>query len=410
MSKPTDKPTAQPHGQMTSLIHHPYEAPEGFDAVQPAIHKASTVIFPDVASMHTRNWRLGNHYSYGLHGTPTTFTLQERIATLEGGLHCLLAPSGLAAIGLINITLLNQGDEVLIPHNVYGPNLEMLTHILGRFGVTLRVYDPLEPSQLPALIQPNTKLLWLEAAGSVTMEFPDLSAFIKISRAHQLITVLDNTWGAGLAFNAFELPDGQSVDLTMHALTKYPSGGADVLMGSIVTRDEALYKRLKATQQWMGVNVAANDAELVLRSLPTMSVRYTAQDQAARALATWLASRPEVAQVLHPTFPDSQGHKAWLATANDRAAGLFSIILQPEYTAEQANAFCERLSLFKLGYSWGGPVSLVVPYRLSTLRGMKDGEVPKHLVNGALIRFSIGLEDVADLQADLEQALGGLVV
>jgi cystathionine beta-lyase len=401
MSKP-----AKPRSQITSLIHHPYQAPEGFGAVQPAVYKASTVIFPDVATMQTRNWRLGNNYSYGLHGTPTTFTLQERIATLEGGLHCLLAPSGLATISLINIALLSQGDEVLIPHNVYGPNLDMLTQILGRFGVTLRVYDPLLPNQLSALIQPNTRLLWLEAAGSVTMEFPDLSAFVKVARAHNIVTVLDNTWGAGVAFNAFELPDGQSVDLTMHALTKYPSGGADVLMGSIVTRDEALYKRIKATQQSMGINVAANDAELVLRSLPTLAVRYAAQDQSARKLATWLASRPEVAQVLHPALPSSQGHDAWLATANGQAAGLFSIIFKPEYTAEQVNVFCEQLSLFKLGYSWGGPMSLVMPYHLSALRGMENGEVPKHLVNGVLVRFSIGFEDVEDLQVDLLQAFG----
>jgi cystathionine beta-lyase len=400
MSKPP-----KPHSQITSLIHHPYQAPDGFGAVQPAIHKASTVIFPDVATMQTRNWRLGNNYSYGLHGTPTTFTLQERIATLEGGLHGLLAPSGLATISLINLALLNQGDEVLIPHNVYGPNLDMITQILGRFGVTLRIYDPLQPSVLHKLIQPNTRLLWLEAAGSVTMEFPDLSAFVKIARANNIVTVLDNTWGAGVAFNAFELPDGQSVDLTMHALTKYPSGGADVLMGSIVTRDEALYKRIKATQQQMGINVAANDAELVLRSLPTLAVRYKAQDQSARQLAEWLASRPEVAQVLHPALPSSQGYAAWAATTNGQAAGLFSIIFKPEYTAEQANSFCEQLSLFKLGYSWGGPMSLVVPYRLSTLRGMENGAVPQHLVNGALVRFSIGLEDVGDLQADLSQAL-----
>jgi cystathionine beta-lyase len=396
---------SKPYSQITSIIHHPYQAPDGFGAVQPAVCKASTVIFPDVATMQTRNWRLGNNYSYGLHGTPTTFILQERLATLEGGLHCLLAPSGLATISLINIALLNQGDEVLIPHNAYGPNLDMLTQILGRFNVTSRVYDPLEPKDLSALIQPNTRLLWLEAAGSVTMEFPDLSAFIKIARAHNIVTVLDNTWGAGVAFNAFELPDGQSVDLTMHALTKYPSGGADVLMGSIVTRDEALYKRIKATQQYMGINVAANDAELVLRSLPTLAVRYAAQDQSARTLATWLASRPEVAQVLHPALPSSEGHSAWLAISNGQAAGLFSIIFKPEYTIEQVNAFCDQLSLFKLGYSWGGPMSLVVPYHLTTLRNMKNGVVPKHLVNGGLVRFSIGLESVEDLQTDLLQAL-----
>ena len=393
--------------QITSLIHHPYQAPEGFGAVQPAIHKASTVIFPNVDSMHLRNWRLGNNYSYGLHGTPTTFTLQERIATLEGGSHCLLAPSGLTAIGLVNLTFLNQGEEVLIPQNAYGPNWDMVRQLLGRFGVTLRTYDPLTPDQLESLIQPNTRLLWLEAAGSVTMEFPDLSAFIKIARQYNIVTALDNTWGAGVAFNAFDLPDGQSVDITMQALTKYPSGGGDVLMGSIVTRDEALHKRLKTTQQLMGINVAANDAELVLRSLPTLAIRYAAQDSSARQLATWLISRPEVAQVLHPALSHSQGHASWMATCTTgKAAGLFSIIFKPEYTMEQVNVFCERLQLFKLGYSWGGPMSLVMPYRLASLRSVEQGGVPAHLVNGGLVRFSIGFEDVGDLQADLLQALG----
>lgn len=393
--------------QITNLIHHPYQAPDGFGAVQLAIHKASTVIFPNVDSMQQRNWRFGNNYSYGLHGTPTTFTLQERIATLEGGLHCLLAPSGLNAIGLVNLTFLNQGDEVLIPQNAYGPNWDMVKQLLGRFGVALRSYDPLKPDQLESLIQPNTKLLWLEAAGSVTMEFPDLSALIKVARQHNIVTALDNTWGAGVAFNAFDLPDGQSVDITMQALTKYPSGGGDVLMGSIVTRDEALHMRIKTTQQLMGINVAANDAELVLRSLPTLVVRYSAQDLSAQTLAKWLTSRPEIAQVLHPSLPSSQGHAAWLATClTGKAAGLFSIIFKPEYTTEQVNAFCDQLSLFKLGYSWGGPMSLVMPYRLPSLRSVEQGGVPEHLVNGGLVRFSIGFEDVSDLQADLLQALG----
>ncbi|AXI02250.1 PLP-dependent transferase [Aquirhabdus parva] len=396
--------------QITGLIHHPYQAPDGFAAVQPAIYKASTVIFPDIHAMHTRNWRVGNNYSYGLHGTPTTFTLQERIATLEGGLYGLLAPSGLAAISLINIALLNQGDEVLIPQNSYGPTLDMVRQVLGRFGVSVCVYDPMEPELLADLIHAHTKLIWLEAAGSVTMEFPDLSTLIQIARQHRVMTVLDNTWGAGLAFNAFDLPREQSVDLTMHALTKYPSGGGDVLMGSLVTRDEVLYKQLKTTQQLMGINVAANDAEIVLRSLPTIAVRYAAQDQAARALASWLQTRPEIAQVLHPALPHAKGHSHWHETcsadgSSGKAAGLFSIIFKPEYTTEQVHKFCEHLNLFKLGYSWGGPMSLVVPYRLESLRAAQFGGIPEYLIHGGLVRFSIGLEDVNDLQADITHAL-----
>ena len=228
---------------ITDLIHHPYVPPAGFGAPQPGVFKASTVIFPNVAAMRARDWKHKQGYTYGLHGTPTTFMLEERIATLEGGTHCILVPSGLAAIANVGMALLKSGDEVLIPDNAYGPNKALADGELKKWGISHQFYDAMNPEDLQARIGPQTKLVWLEAPGSVTMEFPPLPQLARICRERGVTTALDNTWARGLAFNGFDLGEGErragsGADIVVHALTKYPSGGGDVLMGSIVTRDE----------------------------------------------------------------------------------------------------------------------------------------------------------------------------
>jgi cystathionine beta-lyase len=379
---------------ITRQIHHPYTAPEGFDAFPPAVHKASTVMFPDVASLRSRALKGKSGYTYGLHGTPTTYTLEQRIATLEGGLHCELAPSGLAAITIVNLGLLKAGDEVLLPANVYGPSKEQARALLSGWGIGWRLYDPMDPAGLAAMLRPNTRLVWVEAPGSVTMEFPDLSALVAAAKSQGAVCALDNTWGAGLAFNAFDV----GVDISMHALTKYPSGGADVLMGSVVTRDEALHQRIHQAHAVMGIGVAANDCELVLRSLPSIQVRYDAHDRAARDLAAWLGQQPQISQVLHPALAGSPGHEHWKKHCT-AAAGLFSVMFDECLSATQLDAFVDGLELFQLGYSWGGPMSLAVPYDLPAMRD------PAHRLPGHLVRFSIGLEAVEDLRADLHRSL-----
>ena len=391
---------------ITQLIHHSYQPPAGFQAPQPGVHKASTVIFADTAAMRKRDWRGRSGYTYGLHGTPTTFTLEERLCQLEGGLQCLLVPSGLAALATVALGLLSQGDEILIPDNAYGPNKALAEDELARWGISHQWYDPLDPADLAARISKRTRLVWLEAPGSVTMEFPDLPALTAICREHGVISALDNTWGAGLAFTPFDFGQGWGVDISAQALTKYPSGGGDVLMGSIITRDEALHLRLKGTHMRLGLGVGANDVESVLRSLPSIALRYQAHDVAARSLAQWLQAQPAVAQVLHPALAQSPGHAQWQALCGAQgqaaqAAGLFSIVVHERYSAAQVDAFCDALRLFKLGYSWGGPISLVVPYHLSSMRSRPQA----HLRAGTVVRFSIGLEAVQDLQADLAQAL-----
>ena len=388
----SDDPTAD--ALNTQLIQHPYQPPATWAAVPPGVFKASTVIFPSVAALRSRSYTAKTGYTYGLRGTPTTYLLEERLATLEGGRFCILSPSGLAAIMNVNLGLLNQGDELLLPANVYGPSADMAASVLSRWGISHQFYDPMDAADLARRISARTRLVWVEAPGSVTMEFPDLPALVQAARARGVLVALDNTWGAGLAFRAFDL----GVDIVMHALTKYPSGGADVLMGAVISRDEALHLRLLRVHGQLGLGVAANDAEFILRGLPTMALRYHAQDASARSLAGWLGQQAVVRQVLHPALPGAPGHAQWAATCS-AAAGLFSVMLDEGLRREQVNAFVDALRLFRIGYSWGGPVSLVVPYELETMRSDRSA-MPGHLV-----RFSIGLEAVADLQADLAQAL-----
>ena len=382
---------------ITSVIHHTYQPPDSWAAVPPGVFKASTVIFPSVAALRSRSYSAKTGYTYGLRGTPTTFLLEERLATLEGGSFCILSPSGLAAIMNVNLGLLKQGDELLLPNNVYFPSGDLAASVLSGWGISHQFYDPMNPADLAARIGPRTRLVWVEAPGSVTMEFPDLPALVATARARGVLVALDNTWGAGLAFRAFDL----GVDIVMQALTKYPSGGADVLMGSVVTRTEALHLKMLKVHGQLGLGVAANDAEFILRNLPTMALRYHAHDAAARTLAAWLGQQPRVTQVLHPALPGAPGHAHWAATCT-AAAGLFSVMLDAALAPAQVDTFVDALRLFKIGYSWGGPVSLVVPYDLGAMRDDRSA-LPGHLV-----RFSIGLEAVADLQADLAQALATL--
>jgi cystathionine beta-lyase len=362
------------------------------------VFKASTVIFANTAAMRARNWKSKQGYTYGLHGTPTTFTLEERIAALEGGRHTVLTPSGLAAVAMVDAALLSAGDELLLPDNGYGPGKELAMTELKRWGITHRFYDPLDLASFEQAIGPRTRLAWLEAAGSVTMEFPDLRGLVRIARAKGVTAVLDNTWGAGIAFDPFDLGDGLGVDVSMHALTKYPSGGGDVLMGAVTTRDPRLHEQMQRAHMHWGLGVGANDAEAVLRALPSIELRYKAQDQAARTVAAWLQQQPQVARLLHPAFEGAPGHEHWRSHCR-AAAGLFSVVFDSRHAPAQVDGFVDALKLFRIGYSWGGPMSLVVPYDLKPMRTLP------HPYQGTLVRFSIGLEDPQDLIADLAQAL-----
>lgn len=421
----------------TKLIHHHYSPPKGFKAPQEPTYQASTVIFPSVSAMRSTEWKNKSGYTYGLHGTPTTFTLEERLASIEGALHCQLVPSGLAAIALVNLSLLRSGDEVLLPSNAYGPSTALAQGELTRYGITHKVYDPMSLNDLDQKISPQTRLVWLEAPGSVTMEFPDLLALTELCKERGVTSALDNTWGAGIAFNAFDLNGkGLGVDLTIQALTKYASGGGDVLMGCICTRNPELDNHIKLTHMRLGLGVGAADVQAVLRSLPSMALRYKAQDASARFLANALTSQSVVAQVLHPSLKACPGHEHWQACCassepqanvhqvgryegrgyevsdsqgiqgiQGNAASIFSVIFKPEFSQAQVDKFCDSLQYFKIGYSWGGPMSLVVPYDLDTIRPPQHSQHTTLLARGRLVRLCIGLEDSADLLDDLKRSI-----
>ena len=385
----------------THLIHAPRKAPQFISSVQPPIFRASTIIFKNTDALFNRHWTDDYDYSYGTHGTPTTFTLADNIAQIEGGEFCLLAPSGLSAINLVNSCFLAHGDEVWVSDNIYGPNMEHLLNLESRYGINVKVYNPLDTNSF----QPSdkAKLIWLEAAGSVTLEFPDLKALVSKAKSKNILTALDNTWGAGLAFNAFDFGEQHSsVDITVHALTKYPSGGGDILMGSIVTRDKKLHHQLFKMHALQGVSVSGDDVAQIQRSLASMKIRYETQSASALQLMNWLKQQDDFVQVLHPADPDSAGHQYWKDICiTEQSAGLVSVIFDTKYTLTDIRYFCDQLQLFKLGFSWGGPVSLVMLYNLKDMRKLEN----THLQQGLLVRFCIGLEHPEDLIQDIENSL-----
>ena len=385
----------------TALIHAPRQAPQYIETIQPPLFRASTIIFKTTTHLFDRHWTDAYDYSYGTHGTPTTFTLADNIAQIEGGDFCLLAPSGLSAINLVNSAFLSSGDEVWVADNIYGPNLEHLKNLQDRYDIRVRIYNPIDAESF----QPTekTKLIWLEAAGSVTLEFPDLKNLVKKAQQANVLTALDNTWGAGLAFNAFDFSDEHlSVDITVHALTKYPSGGGDILMGSVVTRDQLLHHKLYRMHAIQGISVSGDDTAQIQRSLAHMSLRYEQQSKSAITVLDWLKQQPQFSQVLHPSNPDAAGHQFWTEICSTgKSAGLVSVIFKPEYDLAAIRKFCDSLTLFKLGFSWGGPISLVMLYDLKQMRELKN----THLQQGLLVRFCIGLEHSEDLIQDIQNAL-----
>ncbi|EEO28260.1 cystathionine beta-lyase [Oxalobacter paraformigenes] len=384
----------RPVSKQTRINHSDYVAPEGFDAFPEPTYRASTVLFDSVDALRSREWIGRDSYTYGLHGTPTTFTLEAQLAEIEGGRHAVLAPSGLAAITIVDFAFLKSGDDVLIPENIYNPNRELGNWLSRDFGIHVRYYDPMIGGRIAGLLRDNTRLVWAETPGSVTMEVPDIPAICKAAHEKGALVVLDNTWSAGLAFDAF----GHGADVVVQAVTKYQGGASDLLMGAVITRDGELFRRICMAHMRLGMGVGADDAYLVLRSLSSLKVRFEKSGESAMTVAHWLKNRAEIHRVLHPAFPDCPGHAIFKRDFTG-ASGLFSVLFNELYTEEQTDRFLEALKLFRMGFSWGGTHSLAVPYRIRPDR--RDW----NLRQNQLIRFYIGLEDPEDLIADLEQAM-----
>jgi cystathionine beta-lyase len=361
--------------------------PPGYRSLVPPVYRGSTTIFPS-ASQVDDDWnqhRAG--YTYGLYGTPTALELAARICELEGGERTILVPGGQAAIALISFALLESGSHMLMPTSAYSPNRKLAYSLLKRFGVDTTFYDPLIGSGIGDLVRENSRLIWVESPGSITMEVQDVPAVVAAAHARGVLVALDNTWSAGVLLDAF----AHGVDVTMQALTKYVGGHSDLLLGTVTVRDAALYEKLGAAHQVLGFNASPDDCSLALRGLQTLAVRLCAIERSALEIARWLAQRPEIERVLHPALPSCPGHEFWKRDFTG-SAGVFSIVFKPGPTQERVHAFVDALELFEVGYSWAGVTSLAVSY---TIRGYEH----------RIVRLSIGLESTQDLIADLENAL-----
>ncbi|HEV3153185.1 MAG TPA: cystathionine beta-lyase [Candidatus Baltobacteraceae bacterium] len=380
----------------TKLIHAEPALPDAYRSLSTPVYRGSTTLFPSVAVAqdHWDQHRVG--YTYGLYGTPTALELAARICDLESGMRTFLTPSGQAALALVNFALLRSGDHVLIPASIYKPHAWLATRMLSGFGIQTTFYEPGAGSGISKLFRRNTRLVWTESPGSVTMEVQDVRAIAEAARSAGAKVALDNTWSAGVLFDAFE----HGVDVTMQALTKYAGGHGDLLMGSVTVADEDLYEKIGSAHQVAGYAVSPDDCSLVLRGLQTMGVRLEAARIAALEIAGWLSRRPEVERVLHPAFESCPGHEIWKRDFKG-SSGVFSIVLRPGPDKERVHAFADALQLFEPGYSWAGTTSLVMTYDLA-------GEDGRPAYDHRLVRLSIGLESPADLIADLERAFAVL--
>jgi cystathionine beta-lyase len=382
-----------PKNWKTKLIHSDAHAPEGFRSLSIPLYRGSTVLFPDAAAVDDAWDQYEVGYTYGLYGTPTTLELAARICELEKGFRTFITPGGQGAIALINLAFLKAGDQMLVPESIYTPNRKFAVDVLRGFGVEVTFYPPTIGAGIESLFRKNTRLAWCESPGSITMEVQDVPAIVEAAHRIGALVVLDNTWSAGIYFDAF----AHGVDVTMQALTKYVGGHSDILLGSITVRDEAAYKRLGSTHQLVGCAASPDDCSLALRGLKTLSVRLKALEEAALALARWLAQRPEIEMVLHPALPSCPGHEFWKRDFTG-STGLFSIVFRQQFTKPQVLRFVDALELFEIGYSWAGVTSLAVAYDFHSTPGRPN-------YGHRIVRLNIGLEDVDDLKADLTQAL-----
>ena len=375
----------------TRLIHSAAEAPAGFHALTTPIYRASTTVFDNLADAN-KGWRPGGPYSYGIYGTPTTLKLAARIAEIEKARHTFVVPSGQAAIALIYLVYCRAGSHALVPESAYGNSREIADDLLAEFDVEVESYDPMIGAGIADLIRPNTKLIWTESPGSITMEVQDIPAIVAAARPHNVPVAIDNTYAAGVLFDAF----AAGVDVSMQALTKYVGGHSDLLLGTVSVRDEAAMQHVGRTYRLLGMAVSPDDCGQALRGLQTLGIRLKHMEQSTLTIANWLKARPEISLVLHPALPDCPGHEFWQRDFTG-SASVFSIVFDDSWSPARIAKFVEALQLFKIGYSWGGVTSLVMAYSHLGRTNRNYGR--------QLVRLNIGLEEPQDLIADLEQAM-----
>ena len=369
----------------------------GGGIVNPPVWRASTILYDNIADLKARGHATHDKLYYGRRGTPTVWALADALTGMEEGAEgTLLYPSGVAAISAGLLALLSPGDHLLMVDSAYEPTRAFCDLMLARLGVETTYYDPLTGAGIAELIRPQTRLIFLESPGSLTFEVQDIPAITRIARARGVLTMLDNTWATPLLFPAF----GHGADVTMMSLTKYVGGHSDAMMGSL-TATRAVWPKLRSATYQLGHSVSPDDCALMLRGLRTLDVRIRRQGENGLAIANWLAGRAEVGRVLHPALPGNPGHAIWSRDFTG-ASGLFGFTLKGADEAARTR-FIDSLTHFGIGFSWGGYESLVVPSDPQTIRTATRWTDPDPLV-----RLSIGLEDPADLIADLERGLAAM--
>lgn len=362
--------------------------------VNPPVWRASTILYPTIADMDAANTKQDETLFYGRKGTPTTWALREALTGLEPGAEgTMLYPSGVAAIAAAILSVVRPGDHVLIPDSAYDPTTAFSTGLLKRLGVESEPYQPLVGEGISELFRPNTKLLILESPGSLTFEVQDVPAMAAAARAAGIVTLLDNTWAASHFFKGI----AAGCDMVAQAITKYVGGHSDLMMGS-VSATAPHFTRLRSAAWQLGQCVSGDEAALALRGFRTLPLRMARHQSSALEIASWLKAHPLVDRVLHPAFPDCPGHETWKRDFTG-SSGLFGIVLNVGSRADAAT-FCDDLRHFGIGFSWGGYESLCIPTSPEKLR-----RLPGYVPAGLSLRFSIGLEDTADLIADLSTAL-----
>ncbi|WP_421695408.1 cystathionine beta-lyase [Aestuariivirga sp.] len=363
-------------------------AEHGF--VNPAVYHGSTVLFPDTHALHDRS----QTYVYGRRGTPTSRAVEEAVALVEGGHNAKMAPSGLAAISTALLAFLKAGDHLLMVDTVYNPARQLCDGLLKGLGIETSYYDPLIGRAIASLIRPNTRVVYAESPGSQTMEVQDIPAIAEAAHKAGALLMVDNTWGAGHYFKAFD----HGADISIQAATKYLVGHSDAMMGTVTCTRET-WEPFKDAYEQMGQFAGPDDMYLTLRGIHTLDVRLERHMKNAVSVAEWLRGRAEVETVLYPALSNAPGHELWKRDFRG-ATGLFSIVLKP-CPEKAVAAFLDRLSLFGMGYSWGGFESLAIPFKPHRTATTWTPE-------GYGIRFHIGLENMDDLKADLAEGFSAL--
>ena len=380
----------------TTLVHVGRKKRYTQGSVNPVVQRASSLVFDSLADKkHATINRAKGELFYGRRGTLTHFALQDAMTELEGGAGCYLYPCGAAAVTNSILSFVENGDHVLMTGAAYEPTQDFCNVVLKKLGVSTTFYDPMIGGKIADLVQPNTKVLFLEAPSSLTMEVADIPAIVSAVRNinPEIVIMIDNTWAAGVLFKALEY----GIDISIQAGTKYLVGHSDVMIGTAVANARC-WDQLREHSYLMGQMVDADSAYITIRGLRTLNIRLKQHEENSIKVAQWLAQQPEVKAVYHPALPSCPGNTFFKRDFSG-SSGLFSFELKQKLTQQQLEVFMNYFELFTMAYSWGGFESLILYNQPEEVMKIRPNIQRK--LEGTLIRIHIGLENVDDLIEDL---------